>query len=333
MISCISFNPDYSGLYAAGSFAGDISVYSENSGSQSFFDIIRLGYGVNSLLWSPCGRYLWVSGRNHPEISCWDVRGSKRKVGAISRSISTNQRHIFDIDPWGNCLISGDDRGRILYYNTKTFEYMGEIDTGVCSTVNACHFHPFSAVVLASQGERTFPMQISSLDDSSDDDDDDTEDESQAKVPIQESIVESNCNPVEQKSNVPGDENQSCDNNDNYETKETIEDDLLMTLLGKRRALMEGQKTVATCDESVYNGNTSNKIPIAKANRLHESICSESRILAYSFQKLHLSIPSQSVDCDPIHATELNSKELNDELLEEALMSKKRSFLEYQQEN
>eukprot|EP01034_Spumella_vulgaris_P025627 gene25627-32103_t len=121
LISTIAFNPDHSGAYAAGSYANSIGVYVENS-RECVFQIDEMEFGVSCLRWSPCGRFLWAGGRHHESILCWDIRQTGQCVGSVKRSLLTNQKMLFDIDPWGCYLATGSDRNEVLLYDTTTFE-------------------------------------------------------------------------------------------------------------------------------------------------------------------------------------------------------------------
>jgi WD40 repeat protein len=168
LISTLSFNPDQSGIYAAGSFLGNVSIYSETALASSFLDIAALGYGVNHMTWSPCGRYLWIGGRKSNEISCWDIRGTKNKVGSVTRLATTNQKTAFDLDPWGQFLAAGDQDGNILVYDTRTFEPKRKVEcvTGCTEMMHTCLFHPYSAMMITAQGERQFEQPMLSDSDS-----------------------------------------------------------------------------------------------------------------------------------------------------------------------
>jgi telomerase Cajal body protein 1 len=111
LISCLAFNPDRSGVYAAGSFAHSVGVYVENQ-SKSALELQQLGCGVTCMKWSRCGSYLWVGGRKTKDIQCWDIRHSRREVGRVPREASSNQKLCFDLDPWGRYIASGDSNGQ-----------------------------------------------------------------------------------------------------------------------------------------------------------------------------------------------------------------------------
>ena len=74
----------------------------------------------------------------------------------------------FDIDPWGKYLVTGSQNGKVLVYDTDSFELVSSSDSVGNECVNAAVFHPFSALVLASTGQRHFLSTDSSSDDDSD---------------------------------------------------------------------------------------------------------------------------------------------------------------------
>ncbi len=85
IISSIVFNPDRSGSYAAGSYSpSSVGIYVENA-QGSVLDIPNLdsecGKGITHMKWSPCGNYLWIGGRKHDQIVCWDLRNTRSQIG------------------------------------------------------------------------------------------------------------------------------------------------------------------------------------------------------------------------------------------------------------
>ena len=63
IISVLEFNPDYSGAYAAGSYAHSVSIYTENA-RESVLEL-DVEFGVTCLKWSPCGCMLWTGEGKH----------------------------------------------------------------------------------------------------------------------------------------------------------------------------------------------------------------------------------------------------------------------------
>lgn len=161
LISTLAFNPDQSTAFSAGSFDGTVSIYIDGA-ANSVLDIPSRGFQVSQTMWSPCGRYLYVRGRKHDLVHCWDIRGSKREVGTMLVSNSTQQRFSMSLDPWGKFLAAGDDKGFLHLYDTNTFELKSKINCGASpgsrhpQAVNSVAFHPFCSLLLASTGSRTF---------------------------------------------------------------------------------------------------------------------------------------------------------------------------------
>lgn len=178
IISCLSFNPDYSGAYAAGSYANSIGVYVENT-AEAALELYGLEFGVSHLKWSPCGCYLWAGGRKNDNIICWDLRNTKEEVGRVHRPLDSNQKISFDLDPWGSHLCTGSQDGKVLLFNTKTFELeqsisysSTEIRSQNSKCINSVVFHPYYASVITLTGERNFTVDAHYSDESTDSDDD-----------------------------------------------------------------------------------------------------------------------------------------------------------------
>lgn len=163
IISAISFCPDFSGLYAAGSFSQNVGLYAENTNKRQAL-VQPLGMGITHLKWSPCGYYLWAGGRKKSEIICIDIRMSKREVGRVDRPLASNQRVSFDIDPWGKYLVTGTQDGEILAYRTETFELASRVGYSyetnksrlVRDCINSATIHPFSSLLVTASGQRHF---------------------------------------------------------------------------------------------------------------------------------------------------------------------------------
>lgn len=129
ILSCISFNPDFSKTFALGSYANSVGVYVEND-DECALEIRNLDIGgVACVRWSPCGKMLWIGGRNCDYLSCWDVRKTQKEIGRVERTLSTNQKLHFDIDPWGKYLVTGSQLGEILVYDTTSFKLAWKLES------------------------------------------------------------------------------------------------------------------------------------------------------------------------------------------------------------
>jgi len=104
------------------------------------------GSGGTCARWSPCGNYLYVGARRSTKIKCVDVRYTGRCVYELERATGeTNQRVMFDVEPCGAHLISGDAEGYLRAYDlSRGVEILAEKVSEQC--VNSFAFHPYAAV-------------------------------------------------------------------------------------------------------------------------------------------------------------------------------------------
>jgi WD40 repeat protein len=107
IVSCFAFNPDRSGVFAAGAYDGSVALYDVNTCEQQLLLHGHSG-GVTHARFSPDGNYLYTGARRDDRVLCWDVRATSGVVYALHRgSEGTNQRLGFDIEPGGRHLIAG----------------------------------------------------------------------------------------------------------------------------------------------------------------------------------------------------------------------------------
>jgi WD40 repeat protein len=122
IIACLDFAPDYSGLYAAGSYSSSIGIYDETNDELCLKLTGMEGGGVTQVKFSKDGRYLFSASRHATSILCWDVRDSANILYELPRQAKTNQRTSFDLDATGRYLITGDEAGNALVYDVLTGE-------------------------------------------------------------------------------------------------------------------------------------------------------------------------------------------------------------------
>ncbi|PLN83910.1 WD repeat-containing protein [Aspergillus taichungensis] len=109
IVSALAVNPTGGGVLAAGTFSRHIGLYDSNGSGQSLgtFSIAKTeadshigGRGVTQLLWSPCGRYLYIAERKSDGVMIYDIRVTGQMLGWLEgRQSLTNQRMKIDIVP------------------------------------------------------------------------------------------------------------------------------------------------------------------------------------------------------------------------------------------
>ncbi|KAL3484876.1 WD40-repeat-containing domain protein [Aspergillus germanicus] len=107
IISAMALNPDQGGILAAGTFSRNVGLYDSNGSGQSLgtFNVAKTeadrrirGAGVTQLLWSPCGRYLYIAERKSDGVLIYDIRVTGQLLGWLQgRKALTNQRMEIDL--------------------------------------------------------------------------------------------------------------------------------------------------------------------------------------------------------------------------------------------
>ncbi|KAI8053738.1 WD40-repeat-containing domain protein [Syncephalis plumigaleata] len=171
LISSLAFNPDRSGVYAAGSFTGSIGIYSEQN-QQLIYQLTGADVGVIQVKFTPDGNYLYSASRKSNSILAWDIRQTGTILHRLEREYTTNQRMTFDIDRHGNQLITGDQYGGVSLFDiqikNESLEdgstmpartHWSQLHQDICSAVE---FHPiYSDTLWAScSGQRKFPLDL-----------------------------------------------------------------------------------------------------------------------------------------------------------------------------
>ncbi|KAI9202096.1 WD40-repeat-containing domain protein [Polychytrium aggregatum] len=160
ILSCISFCPDMSNLYAAGSFSGSIGFYDGNDNDRPLLLLKDSSHGITQVSFSPDGNYLYSASRSSTSILCWDIRNTEKVLYRISRNAQTSQRIGFSIDPGSSHLSTGDKEGRILTYKLGEAEpILVGSDKVHSDTVSAAAHHPYLPLLASSTGHRHYRIQ------------------------------------------------------------------------------------------------------------------------------------------------------------------------------
>ncbi|KAJ5083407.1 hypothetical protein N7456_012834 [Penicillium angulare] len=107
IVSAMAVNPTGDGILAAGTFTRQVGLYSSNGSGELLgtFSIAKTeanreigGKGVTQLVWSPCGRYLYIAERKSDGILVYDIRVTGQMLGFLrGRKAMSNQRMEIDV--------------------------------------------------------------------------------------------------------------------------------------------------------------------------------------------------------------------------------------------
>ena len=96
-----------------------MSIYSEDTSSTPLQHLegVHQG-GVTHLAFHPLSPVtLFVGSRRSSSIQVYDLRDVSSPVTELGRKGQTNQRLLFDVDPWGRWLCSGDEEGTVKVWD------------------------------------------------------------------------------------------------------------------------------------------------------------------------------------------------------------------------
>ena len=160
IVSCFAFAPDYSGLFAAGSFSGTTGLYVESQPGL-IFQLEKHGGGITQLDFNHDGTLLYSAARRDGEIRCWDVRMSCRVLATYKRGgTPTNQRIGFEL--FGSAsqgLITACQDGSVLCYDTTNPSAEAATLLTFGDATNAATMHPKGLPLLAvATGERRYAL-------------------------------------------------------------------------------------------------------------------------------------------------------------------------------
>lgn len=174
IISSIAFSPDYSGLYAAGTFNASIGLLSEDTGAQILLYLDDVPSAITQLKFSPTRpSLLFASFRQRGEIGVWDVRNTTTRYGTLqppevgrgpTDASTLNQRRWFDIDIGGRWVAAGDEMGNARVYDISTLSFFDSF-TVHSDSVSTVTFNGRDNTLLTTSGAHhfaTWPEQAES---------------------------------------------------------------------------------------------------------------------------------------------------------------------------
>eukprot|EP00794_Sanderia_malayensis_P002859 gene2859-3305_t len=178
IISCIASSSQHGNIYALGSFARTIGVYSERDPDFVFVLKGHVG-GITQVKFSNNGNYLYSGGRKDPQILCWDLRYPGEIVWSLKREVETNQRIQFDMHKSGNFMMTGNTNGLISAWDTTDAAVSIPLDVHSFhahhDAVNGLSLHPYLPLVASTSGQRHYDLDDTSSSSEEDGEDDSTE--------------------------------------------------------------------------------------------------------------------------------------------------------------
>jgi hypothetical protein len=184
IISALAINPDFSRVFAAGTFRGRIMLYHEDT-CEPIFALQHPEGSIAQLKFSPCGNYLYSASRKENSIHCFDIRNTTSVLWTVTRSSHNHQRVGFDIDPRGQILASASQDGRVKLWDL-TQGSPAEISSDLPQfpdAVNTFQFHPYLPYWCMATGQRPYNLNKEQEDSSSEDSSSDEEETSSSSKP------------------------------------------------------------------------------------------------------------------------------------------------------
>ncbi|KAL1972982.1 hypothetical protein VTN31DRAFT_6524 [Thermomyces dupontii] len=175
IVSALAMSPGEDAILAAGTFTRNVALYGARgtgdfmgtwSVAKTEADARIGGSGVTQLLWSPCGRYLYIAERKSRGMLVYDIRVTGQLLGWLQgREAVTNQRMTADIvaveGAESHEIWAGGTDGKVRVWKDpfltvgeqeSTYEWQLH-DDSVTSSV----LHPNAGVLATCSGQRHFP--------------------------------------------------------------------------------------------------------------------------------------------------------------------------------
>ncbi|KAE9414379.1 hypothetical protein Angca_006903 [Angiostrongylus cantonensis] len=171
-------NKAFDGVYAAGSYDGNVGFYSDRTNSlECMFSTESAG--ITDMHYSYDGQRLFIATRKKNEISCYDMRMPGNLLFNMLRPFTTNQRACFEVDSAGHYLFSGTSEGDLAAFDLAcgATEKVPAFSRKVaeCSVPCVSIYEGKPPMVALCTGERVFPAPRVGRTSPSDSDSDDNE--------------------------------------------------------------------------------------------------------------------------------------------------------------
>eukprot|EP01135_Chromosphaera_perkinsii_P007730 Nk52_evm19s967 gene=Nk52_evmTU19s967 len=196
IISCFAMSPTES-IFAAGCYDRTVGIYDVRTNAlMHLLANDHLG-GVTHVQFTPCGRYILSGARKDGKLICTDVRNMDAPLFQLERRVDTHQRVLFDIDPSGSVLASGNQGGSLVLYDLKLIiqtaglqetemdnvrKSIGGLHGGNC--VNSVGFNPrVPGMLMTASGQRHLEQWSSDSESDSEEEEEEGGKKSYKRVP------------------------------------------------------------------------------------------------------------------------------------------------------
>jgi WD40 repeat protein len=185
IVSALAFSPDYSGVFAAASYATSPSSFITLFSEETLSPVMSLGDvtkgGVTQVLFNPTNpNILYSTSRRSRCIQSWDLRNPLHILRTFKRDEDTNQRLRFDVDLGGTWLCTGDEQGKISIFDQHRETECTEPDRQFQAhndAIGSVAFHPTESWILSVSGSRHFASDAGHESDSDTSDDSPSEED------------------------------------------------------------------------------------------------------------------------------------------------------------
>ncbi|KAI9375505.1 WD40-repeat-containing domain protein [Aspergillus egyptiacus] len=181
IVSALALSPTGSGILAAGTFSRNVGLYDAHGSGHSMgtFNIAKSeavrhigGSGITQLLWSPCGRYLYIAERKSDGVLVYDIRVTGQLLGWLQgRNALTNQRMKIDLVATGqdnsHAIWAGGTDGFIRSWEDPAFTAGAQEPSWQWKvhddSLNSTVLHPTSNIAATTSGQKHLKNNINDI--------------------------------------------------------------------------------------------------------------------------------------------------------------------------
>ncbi|KAL4780964.1 WD40-repeat-containing domain protein [Aspergillus varians] len=174
IVSAMALSPTDDGILAAGTFSRTVGLYDSNGTGQSLgtFNVSKTeadrhigGCGITQILWSPCGRYLYIAERKSDGVLVYDIRVTGQLLGWLQgRNALTNQRMKIDLVSRGQGIAhdiwAGSTDGTMRSWQNPAHTAGAQAPTWQCKvhddSLSSTVLHQMGTVIATTSGQKPY---------------------------------------------------------------------------------------------------------------------------------------------------------------------------------